>query len=89
MVLQKVVEEGQLEVTDTLIDDNNAVIRTSVSIEIRYQAMDGTVGAWNDEEFLESPIARSEGDPYETDTLLPSHRQSPSKASAAERALRR
>ncbi|XP_067328092.1 otoferlin isoform X4 [Anolis sagrei] len=53
--------------------------------------MDGTVGAWNDEEFLESPSRpRSEGDPYETDALLPSsRRQSPSKASAAERALRR
>nr|XP_060610752.1 otoferlin [Anolis sagrei ordinatus] len=91
MVLQKVVEEGHLEVTDTLIDDNNAAIQTSVSIEIRYQAMDGTVGAWNDEEFLESPSRpRSEGDPYETDALLPSsRRQSPSKASAAERALRR
>ncbi|XP_077187228.1 otoferlin isoform X6 [Paroedura picta] len=83
MVLQKVVEEGQLEVMDTLIDDNNSVIQTSVSIEIRYQAMDGTVGAWNDEEFLESPNAQAE------DVLLPSHRQSPSKASAAERALRR
>ncbi|XP_066468086.1 otoferlin isoform X1 [Tiliqua scincoides] len=89
MVLQKVVEEKLLEVTDTLIDDNNAAIRTSVSIEIRYQAMDGTVGAWNDEEFLESPSGRSEGNPYETDGLLPGHRQSPSKASAAERALRR
>ncbi|XP_062979851.1 otoferlin isoform X1 [Elgaria multicarinata webbii] len=89
MVLQKVVEEGQLDLTDTLIDDNNAAIRTSISIEIRYQAMDGTVGTWNDEEFLESPNARSEGDPYETDVLLPSHRQSPSKTSAAERALRR
>lgn len=29
MVLQKVVEEGQLEVTDTLIDDNNSAIRVS------------------------------------------------------------
>ncbi|KAG8535083.1 hypothetical protein GDO81_029480, partial [Engystomops pustulosus] len=27
MVLQKVVEEAQLEVTDTLIDDNNSAIR--------------------------------------------------------------
>ncbi|KAJ7341375.1 hypothetical protein JRQ81_005398 [Phrynocephalus forsythii] len=51
--------------------------------------MDGTVGAWNDQEFLESPNARSEGEPYEMDALLPSHRHSPSKASAAERALRR
>lgn len=27
MVLQKVVVEGQLEVTDTLIDDNNSAIQ--------------------------------------------------------------
>ncbi|KAM6462922.1 otoferlin isoform 2-T2 [Liasis olivaceus] len=88
MVLQKVVEEGQLNVTDTLIDDNNVAIQTSVSIEIRYQAMDGSVGAWNDDEFLESPRAHPDGDPYETNVLLPSHRQS-SKTSTAEKALRR
>ena len=29
MVLQKVAEEGQLEVTDTLIDDNNTSIKVS------------------------------------------------------------
>lgn len=27
MVLQKVVEENHVEVTDTLIDDNNAIIK--------------------------------------------------------------
>lgn len=31
MVLQKVVEEKQLAVTDTLIDDNNAAIQVNVS----------------------------------------------------------
>ncbi|XP_064412391.1 otoferlin isoform X1 [Latimeria chalumnae] len=72
MVLQKVVEEAQLEVTDTLIDDNNSSIRTSVTIEIKYQAMDGTVGAWNDGEFLEPPNMRSETD-FETDSLLSGH----------------
>ncbi|XP_074845155.1 otoferlin isoform X4 [Carettochelys insculpta] len=78
MVLQKVVEEGQLEVTDTLIDDNNSAIRTSVSIEIRYQALDGTVGAWNDGEFLESPNSQLDGrGPFETDSLLPGQRQGP------------
>lgn len=51
--------------------------------------MDGTVGAWNDEEFLESPGVHSEGNPYDMDGMLPGHRQSPSKASTAERALRR
>ncbi|XP_029452108.1 otoferlin isoform X2 [Rhinatrema bivittatum] len=78
MVLQKVVEEAQLEVTDTLIDDNNSAIRTSITIELRYQTMDGTVGAWNDGEFLESPNQRSEnegGHHCETDSLLSGHSQ--------------
>ncbi|XP_054675264.1 otoferlin isoform X11 [Grus americana] len=98
MVLQKVVEEGQVEVTDTLIDDNNSAIQTTVSIEIRYQALDGTVGAWNDKEFLETPSVHTEGDgryPLETDSLLSSHRQgsdiSPGKSNqqSAERSFRR
>uniref|UniRef100_A0A8B9ZT65 Otoferlin n=1 Tax=Anas zonorhyncha TaxID=75864 RepID=A0A8B9ZT65_9AVES len=79
MVLQKVVEEGHVEVTDTLIDDNNSAIQTSISIEIRYQAQDGTVGTWSDKEFLETPVPHSEGDsrpPMETDSLLPGLRQS-------------
>ncbi|XP_010185107.1 PREDICTED: otoferlin-like, partial [Mesitornis unicolor] len=97
MVLQKVVEEGQVEVTDTLIDDNNSAIQTSISIEIRYQALDGTVGAWSDKEFLETPSVHSEGDgryPLETDSLLSSHRQgldvSPGKSNqqSTERSFR-
>ncbi|XP_072782315.1 otoferlin isoform X2 [Taeniopygia guttata] len=77
MVLQKVVAEGQLEVTDTLIDDNNSAIQTSISIEIRYQALGGTVGTWSDKEFLETPSEHSEGDgtySLETDGLLSGHR---------------
>ncbi|KAM9316351.1 LOW QUALITY PROTEIN: otoferlin [Gastrophryne carolinensis] len=71
MVLQKVVEEAQLEVTDTLIDDNNSAIKTSVSIELRYQTMDGSVGAWNDNEFLGNTNMQSEMDYHlETDSLL-------------------
>lgn len=31
MVLQKVVEENHVEVTDTLIDDNNAIIKVGVT----------------------------------------------------------
>eukprot|EP00075_Anas_platyrhynchos_P022021 XP_027311274.1 otoferlin isoform X3 [Anas platyrhynchos] len=98
MVLQKVVEEGYVEVTDTLIDDNNSAIQTSISIEIRYQAQDGTVGTWSDKEFLETPVPHSEGDsrpPMETDSLLPGLRQSldvsPGKSSQqpADRSFRR
>uniref|UniRef100_A0A8C5MCG2 Otoferlin n=1 Tax=Leptobrachium leishanense TaxID=445787 RepID=A0A8C5MCG2_9ANUR len=76
MVLQKVVEEAQLEVTDTLIDDNNSAIRTSVTIEIRYQTMDGTVGAWNDGEFLDnSNISSCTDGLFETESLLSGHSQ--------------
>lgn len=32
MVLQKVAEEGHLELTDTLIDDNNTSIKVNTSI---------------------------------------------------------
>ncbi|XP_053314601.1 otoferlin isoform X1 [Spea bombifrons] len=76
MVLQKVVEEAQLEVTDTLIDDNNSAIRTSVSIGIRYQTMDRSVGAWNDGEFLDNPNMPSAADgnfQFETESLLSGH----------------
>ncbi|RMC22888.1 hypothetical protein DUI87_00100 [Hirundo rustica rustica] len=95
MVLQKAVEEGRLEVTDTLIDDNNSAIQTSISIGIRYQALDGTVGTWNDKEFLET---HSEGDgrySLETDSLLSGHRHgsdaSPGKSNreSTERSFRR
>ncbi|XP_051832285.1 otoferlin isoform X1 [Antechinus flavipes] len=78
MVLQQVVEEGYLEVTDTLIDDNNSTIKTSICVEVRYQAADGTVGSWNEGEFLgDDSLQGEEKDSQETDGLLPgSHRGS-------------
>ncbi|XP_047430137.1 otoferlin isoform X10 [Mugil cephalus] len=70
MVLQKVAEEGHLELTDTLIDDNNTSIKTNVTLEIRYQPMDGTVGVWSDGEFLDVPDDRDGMFSFETDSLL-------------------
>ncbi|XP_054474149.1 otoferlin [Anoplopoma fimbria] len=70
MVLQKLAEEGHLELTDTLIDDNNTSIKTSVTIEIRYQSMDGSVGVWSDGEFLDVPDDRDGMFAFETDSLL-------------------
>uniref|UniRef100_G3P2M6 Otoferlin n=1 Tax=Gasterosteus aculeatus aculeatus TaxID=481459 RepID=G3P2M6_GASAC len=70
MVLQKVAEEGHLELTDTLIDDNNTSIKTSVTIEIRYQSMDGSVGVWSDGEFLDVPEDRDGMFAFETESLL-------------------
>ncbi|KAM4529503.1 otoferlin isoform 5-T5 [Fundulus diaphanus] len=69
MVLQKVAEEGHLELTDTLIDDNNTSIKTSVTIDIRYQPMNGT-GMWGDGEFLDVPDDRDGMFAFETDSLL-------------------
>uniref|UniRef100_A0A665X1M3 Otoferlin n=1 Tax=Echeneis naucrates TaxID=173247 RepID=A0A665X1M3_ECHNA len=69
MVLQKVAEEGHLELTDTLIDDNNTSIKTSVTIEIKYQPMDGTVGGWSNGDFLDVPDDR---DGFLPSSLLPS-----------------
>uniref|UniRef100_G1PFH8 Otoferlin n=1 Tax=Myotis lucifugus TaxID=59463 RepID=G1PFH8_MYOLU len=77
MVLQKVVEENHVEVTDTLIDDNNAIIKTSLCVEVRYQDTDGTVGSWDDGDFLgDESLQEEEKDSQETDGLLPGSRLS-------------
>ncbi|KAM5317521.1 otoferlin isoform 2-T2 [Glossophaga mutica] len=88
MVLQKVVEENHVEVTDTLIDDNNALLKTSLCVEIRYQASDGTVGSWDDGDFLgDESLQEEEKDSQETDGLLPGSR--PSSRTPGEKSFRR
>ncbi|XP_059104348.1 otoferlin isoform X3 [Peromyscus eremicus] len=86
MVLQKVVEENRVEVTDTLIDDNNAIIKTSLSMEVRYQAADGSVGSWDDGDFLGDESLQEEKDSQETDGLLPGSR--PSTRTPGEKSFR-
>ncbi|XP_048209569.1 otoferlin isoform X3 [Perognathus longimembris pacificus] len=88
MVLQKVVEDNHVEVTDTLMDDNNAIIKTSLCVEIRYQATDGTVGSWDDGDFLgDESLQEEEKDSQETDGLLPSSR--PGSRPPGEKSFRR
>ncbi|KAF6105303.1 otoferlin [Phyllostomus discolor] len=88
MVLQKVVEENHVEVTDTLIDDNNALLKTSLCVEVRYQASDGTVGSWDDGDFLgDESLQEEEKDSQETDGLLPGSR--PSSRTPGEKSFRR
>ncbi|KAM9201034.1 otoferlin isoform 3-T3 [Dugong dugon] len=88
MVLQKVVEENHVEVTDTLIDDNNAIIKTSLCVAIRYQATDGTVGFWDDGDFLgDESLQEEEKDSQETDGLLPGSQ--PSSRPPGEKSFRR
>ncbi|XP_028638780.1 otoferlin isoform X3 [Grammomys surdaster] len=87
MVLQKVVEENRVEVTDTLIDDNNAIIKTSLSMEVRYQATDGSMGPWDDGDFLgDESLQEEEKDSQETDGLLPGSR--PSTRTPGEKSFR-
>ncbi|GAB1297252.1 Otoferlin [Apodemus speciosus] len=65
------------EVTDTLMDDTNAIIKTSPSMEVRYQAIDGSVGPWDDGDFLgDESLQEEEKDSQETDGLLPGSRPS-------------
>uniref|UniRef100_A0A3Q2XCE0 Otoferlin n=1 Tax=Hippocampus comes TaxID=109280 RepID=A0A3Q2XCE0_HIPCM len=87
MVLQKVAEEGQLELTDTLIDDNNTSLnfQTSVTIEIRYQPMDGTAAVWSHGEHLDVPDDRDGMFTFETDSLLSGH--SRGSGASAKRSL--
>ncbi|XP_019721107.1 otoferlin isoform X3 [Hippocampus comes] len=85
MVLQKVAEEGQLELTDTLIDDNNTSLNTSVTIEIRYQPMDGTAAVWSHGEHLDVPDDRDGMFTFETDSLLSGH--SRGSGASAKRSL--
>ncbi|XP_041496128.1 otoferlin isoform X3 [Microtus oregoni] len=87
MVLQKVVEENRVEVTDTLMDDNNAILKTSLSMEVRYQAMDGTMGSWDEGDFLgDEALQEVEKDSQETDGLLPGSR--PSTRTPGEKSFR-
>ncbi|XP_030883530.1 otoferlin [Leptonychotes weddellii] len=87
MVLQKVVEENHVEVTDTLMDDNNAIIKTSLCVEVRYQATDGMVGSWDDGDFLgDESLHEEEKDSQETDGLLPGSR--PSSRTPGEKSFR-
>uniref|UniRef100_H0UTN9 Otoferlin n=1 Tax=Cavia porcellus TaxID=10141 RepID=H0UTN9_CAVPO len=87
MVLQKVVEENHVEVTDTLMDDNNAVIKTTLNVEVRYQAADGTGGSWQDGDFLgDESLQEEEKDSQETDGLLPGSR--PSSRPPGEKSFR-
>ncbi|KAM7325160.1 hypothetical protein ACRRTK_015413 [Alexandromys fortis] len=88
MVLQKVVEENRVKVTDTLMDDNNAILKTSLSMEVRYQATDGTMGSWDDGDFLgDEALQEEEKDSQETDGLLPGSR--PSTRTPGEKSFRR
>ncbi|XP_053394706.1 otoferlin-like isoform X2 [Mercenaria mercenaria] len=46
MILQELVEVGNVKVSDSLLDANNVVMKTSLTFELTYNAPDGSVGMW-------------------------------------------
>lgn len=55
---------------------NNLLLQTNISIEIRYQSIDGSVRVWSDGEFLDIPDDRDGMFHFETESLLSAHSQS-------------
>ncbi|KAL5015764.1 hypothetical protein ScPMuIL_005353 [Solemya velum] len=46
MVLQQLVDVGNVKISDCLLDANNVVMRTTLTFELTYNAPDGSVGMW-------------------------------------------
>ncbi|XP_070196453.1 otoferlin-like [Littorina saxatilis] len=46
MILQQLVEVGNLKISDCLLDANNVVMQAKVTFELTYNAPDGSVGSW-------------------------------------------
>ncbi|KAK3090409.1 hypothetical protein FSP39_011632 [Pinctada imbricata] len=46
MILQELVEVGNVKVSDSLLDANNVVMKTTITFELTYNAPDGSVGMW-------------------------------------------
>ncbi|XP_077991695.1 otoferlin-like [Glandiceps talaboti] len=62
MVLQKLIEDGQLYLTESLLDANNTAISTTITFTLQYQAPDGTVGDWMKEDFAYKPLPEDQVD---------------------------
>ncbi|CAL1540078.1 unnamed protein product [Lymnaea stagnalis] len=46
MILQELIEVGNVKVSDCLLDNNNVVMKTTITFELTYNAPDGSVGLW-------------------------------------------
>ncbi|XP_078483992.1 otoferlin isoform X2 [Ciona intestinalis] len=51
MVLQQVIKDGEITLEEPLLDSNNTALKTTISLQIKYLAPDGTVGNWSIEDF--------------------------------------
>ncbi|XP_020629755.1 otoferlin-like isoform X2 [Orbicella faveolata] len=57
MVLQKLIQDGHLEVRESLIDMNNTVLKATVDLELQYNPPEGNVSQWvnNINDTLDAP----------------------------------
>ncbi|KAJ7387026.1 plasma membrane repair [Desmophyllum pertusum] len=57
MVLQKLIQDGHLEVAESLIDMNNTVLKANVDLELQYNPPEGNVSQWvnNINDTLDAP----------------------------------
>lgn len=63
-------------------------LQTSLCVEVRYQANDGSMGPWDDGDFLgDESLQEEEKDSQETDGLLPSSR--PGSRPTGQKSFRR
>ncbi|ESO89647.1 hypothetical protein LOTGIDRAFT_125029, partial [Lottia gigantea] len=46
MILQELIEVGSVKISDSLLDANNVVMKTTITFELTYNAPDGSVGHW-------------------------------------------
>ncbi|KAL3867777.1 hypothetical protein ACJMK2_040627 [Sinanodonta woodiana] len=46
MILQELIEVGNVKISDSLLDANNVVMQTTLTFELTYNAPDGSVGMW-------------------------------------------
>lgn len=46
-MLQHVIDDGMLKITDSLLDNNNMPMKAQVTFEITYHSPDGSTGSWH------------------------------------------
>lgn len=80
--------QWQQRLSPQLLTTTPLSLQTSLSVEVRYQAVDGTMGSWDDGDFLgDESLQEEEKDSQETDGLLPGSR--PSSRPPGEKSFRR
>ncbi|XP_064604471.1 otoferlin-like [Liolophura sinensis] len=90
MILQELVEVGNVKVSDSLLDANNVAMKTSLTFELTYNAPDGSVGLWQKEGFetLKSDLRRGLSEEERNNLNLSDSESLPSSPSKSLRTSR-